>query len=176
MKTNRYDKIDFLIAMAAANCLKKESERFEALDTRDVEFDEDYYRKKARMIKRNKRRPVMKKIKLFAVRAAVILLSLILLAALVIGCVPPVREAVFKALVEWHDNYFKVSFQPDNDNEPISDSQSDGNSETANSNAENLGNSSVESPTPPTQIETVHKPQICRKGCMRILQSAMITA
>ena len=113
MNCNSYEKIDYLIAIAANEYLQREVTRFESRDTSNVQFDASYYRKRAKMIRQFKNRPMLQRMKLIAVRVAVALLVLILLAALAVGCIPPIREAVFKAFVEWHDDHFKVSFQPD---------------------------------------------------------------
>ena len=164
MKCNHYDKLDYLIAMAASNGLQKEGERFDALDTSSVEFNASYYRKRARMIRKVNRRPAVQKMKLVFVRVAVALLVLILLAALVIGCVPVIREAVFKALVEWHDDYFKVSFQPDNSNENVPSTPSDADSGATNFDGSENETPANDIPEPPTQIEEVRKPTALPEG------------
>ena len=174
MNSNRYEKIDHLIAIAASGYLQKEAERFESLDTSAVQFDAVYYRKRAQMIRKYRHRPMLQKMKRVAVRVAVALLVLILLAALVIGCVPPVREAVFKAFVEWHDDHFKVSFEPDNGNDPglTPPAQTDAGTELPTDTSSEPSDTSVSDapgtsvtetpavvvPAPPTQIEVKRKP------------------
>ena len=172
MKNNRYERIDHLIAIAASEYLQREVARFESLDTSNVQFDATYYRKRAKIIRQIKRRPMLQKVKLIAVRVAVALLILILLAALVISCVPPVREAVFKAFIAWQDDHFKVSFQVDNgiDSGLTSPAQTDEEKElstdTGSDSSDTMSSDppSTEVLNPPTKIEVKRKPTALPQG------------
>ena len=180
MNSNRYEKIDHLIAIAASEYLQKEADRFESLDTSAVQFDATYYRKRAQIIRKSRRRPMLQKMKQIAVRIAVALLVLILLAALAVGCIPAVREAVFKAFVEWHDDHFKVSFEPDNGNDPglTPPAQTDAGTELPTDTSSEPSDTSISEapdtsvtelpavvvPTPPTQIEVKRKPTALPQG------------
>lgn len=180
MNSNHYEKIDHLIAIAASGYLQKEANRFESLDTSTVQFDATYYHKRAWVIRKYRRRPMLQKMKRVAVRVAVALLVLILLAALAVGCIPAVREAVFKAFVEWHDDHFKVSFEPDNGNDPglTPPAQTDAGTELPTDTSSEPSDTSVSDapgtsvteppdvvvPTPPTQIEVKRKPTALPQG------------
>ncbi|MBE6601032.1 MAG: DUF4367 domain-containing protein [Ruminococcaceae bacterium] len=180
MNGNRYEKIDHLIAIAASGYLQKEANRFESLDTSAVQFDATYYRKRAWVIRKYRHRPMLQKMKRLAVRVAVALLVLILLAALAVGCIPAVREAVFKAFVEWQDDHFKVSFQPNNGNDPglTPPAQTDAgtalptdtSAEPSDTSVSDVPDTSVteppatELPKPPTQIEVKRKPTALPQG------------
>lgn len=172
MNCNSYEKIDYLIAIAANEYLQREVTRFESRDTSDVQFDASYYRKRAKMIRQFKNRPMLQKMKLIAIRVAVALLVLILLAALAVGCIPPIREAVFKAFVEWHDDHFTVSFQPDDGNDSSLNSSSQPDEETTfptdtnsdSSDSMNTEPPATEIPNPPTKLEVKRKPTALPQG------------
>ena len=164
MKYNRYENLDHLIAIAASRCLQKEEERWARLDTSHVKFDAAYQRKRARMIRKVNGKPTVQKLRLVAVRVAVAVLGILLLAALAIGCVPAVRELVFKAVIEWHDNYFEVSFQPDHGETPEPDAPSDG--ADGSDTVDPTGSESVpdEPTTPPEEIQVKRKPTALPQG------------
>ena len=165
-----YEKLDYLIAIAASACLEEEEARLNAMDTSGVSFDAGYYRKRARMIRQAKRRPALQTLKRVAVRLAVATLALILFAALVIGCVPTVREALFKAVIEWHDEYFKVSFQPNGGKENTTDTDvgtgTEAPDETEPKTPENTEEETtpITTPIPPVEIEVKRKPTSLPKG------------
>ena len=47
---NNTDKLDHLIALAASKCLDEEAKALMDTDTSNVKFDDDYYRKRKKVI------------------------------------------------------------------------------------------------------------------------------
>ena len=108
---NNFDKFDHLISLAAMKCLDEEAQELKDMDTSGVSFDGDYYRKKSRIIRKEKRKPYAKTAKVFLVRAAVLLLALLTLSCILIGCVPGLRRAIFDAIFGWYEDYLTVRYE-----------------------------------------------------------------
>ena len=108
---NNSDKFDHLISLAAMKCLDEEAQELKDMDTSGVSFDGDYYRKKSRIIRREKRKPYAKTAKVFLVRAAVLLLALLTLSCILIGCVPGLRQAIYDAIFGWYEDYLTVRYE-----------------------------------------------------------------
>lgn len=174
MLENKTDKLDLLIALAARDAAQDDLDMLASLDTSTVVFDKDYERKKRATINQICSRPNIRKLKYVGVRVAVALLSLILLAALVIGCVPPVRDAFIEAVVEWYDNYFTIRFEtpnnPQNGGIADTDETESQTYDTETSTTDETESQTVETTEettakePPKTIETIRKPTALPEG------------
>ena len=111
---NNSDKFDHLIALAATRCIDEEVKEFKETDVSGVNFDDAYYRKRKQIINKYKRRPAMRLTKIISVRVAAAILIILTLTCVLIGCVPKWREAIFRAIVEWYDDCFAVSYEDPN--------------------------------------------------------------
>lgn len=105
------DKFDHLIALAAMQCAEEEAQKFNELDVSEAVFDESYYAKKAKIIKRCKRTPSFKLTKTIVIRIAAAIMIMLAMVCLLIGCVPRLRQAIYAAIVEWYDDYFAVRYE-----------------------------------------------------------------
>lgn len=108
---NHSDKFDHLIALAATKCIEKDVQELKKLDTASVAFDSSYYRKRSRYVKQSKRRSTLKLAKTVAIRVAAALMIVLILGCVMIGCVPKWRQAIYEAIVRWHDNCFAVRYE-----------------------------------------------------------------
>lgn len=148
---NKKDKLDYMIAIAAMKCAEDDAKALESLDVSDVEFDKSYYKKRDRIIRQYKRKPFVKALKVFMVRAAIIVMALMSAAFLLIGCVPELRRAVYNAIVEWYDEYITIRYDGNKGTE----------SETTDTEAPTESESQL---PPPTKIEEVRKPRNLPEG------------
>ena len=105
------DKFDHLIALAAMKCSEDEAEALKDLDTSNVCFDDAYYRKRSKMIRKYRRTQGVKRSKFIATRLLAAILVTVALAALLIGCVPGLRQAIYDAIVDWYEQYFTVHYE-----------------------------------------------------------------
>ncbi len=105
------DKFDHLIALAAMKCAEEDAQKFNELDVSEVVFDESYYTKKAKIIKKCKRSPVLKLTKTIVIRIAAAIMIMLALVCVLIGCVPRLRQAIYDAIVEWYDDHFAVRYE-----------------------------------------------------------------
>lgn len=108
---NNSDKFDHLIALAATRCIEEEVKAFNETDVSDVKFDAAYYRKKKHIINKYKRRENARFARTVSVRVAAAIVIILIAAGVLIGCVPKWREAIYKAFVEWYDDFFAVSYE-----------------------------------------------------------------
>ena len=151
---NNSDKFDHLIALAASKCLDEDTKAFMDADTSDVQFDEDYYRKRKQAINRSKRRSTLRCTKTVAIRLIAAIMVMVMLSCALIGCVPKWRRAIFNAILEWYDNYFAVTYE-DPDAAPAETRHPE---TTAAEPAESSPDEPAEIKAVPTYIEEVRKP------------------
>ena len=152
---NNSDKFDHLIALAASKCLDEDTKAFMDADTSDVQFDEDYYRKRKQAINRSKRRSTLRCTKAVAIRLLAAIMVMVMLSCALIGCVPKWRRAIFNAILEWYDNYFAVTYE-DPDAAPAETRHPE---TTAAEPAESSPDEPAEIKAVPTYIEEVRKPR-----------------
>ena len=152
---NNSDKFDHLIALAASKCLDEDTKAFMDADTSDVQFDEDYYRKRKQAINRSKRRSTLRCTKTVAIRLLAAIMVMVMLSCALIGCVPKWRRAIFNAILEWYDNYFAVTYE-DPDAAPAETRHPE---TTAAEPAESSPDEPAEIKAVPTYIEEVRKPR-----------------
>ena len=108
---NKTDKFDHLIALAAAKCMEEDVKAFKEIDTSNVKFDADYYRKRKRVINKYKHKTGHKCGKTVAIRLLAAILITASLACALIGCVPKWRRAIYEAILEWYNDCFVVRYE-----------------------------------------------------------------
>ena len=123
---NHSDKLDHLIALAAMKCIDDEAAALQEIDTSDVHFDKAYYRKKRKIIRKYQHVQDAKPFKLVAVRLIAAVLLTIGLIALLIGCVPGWKEAIYDAIVGWYEQYFTVRYETPSGQEKETETESAG--------------------------------------------------
>ena len=146
--TTRNDKFDYLISLAAVECMNDDAEKVRSLDVSNVTFDKYYYRKKRRVLRKYDSMPFAKGFRSFAVKAAVIVMAILSSAVILISCVPNLREAIFDAIVEWYDNYITIHYDPSE----------------SNTDSDHGESTSGEAVKVPTCIEEVRKPRNLPEG------------
>ena len=108
---NHSDQFDHFIALAAVKCTEDEAKALKELDTSNVCFDESYYRKRNKIIRKYRRMQGAKRSKHIAMRLLAAILVTVALAALLIGCVPGLRQAIYDAITGWYEQYFTVRYE-----------------------------------------------------------------
>ncbi len=138
------DKFDHLIALAAMKCTEEEAEALKEMDTSNVCFDNSYYRKRSKMIRKYRHIQGVKRSKFIATRLLAAILITAALVALLIGCVPGLGRAIYDAIVGWYEQYFTVRY------ESPSGQEKETSPETAPENEEQI--------VVPTFIKEIRKP------------------
>ena len=153
---NNTDKLDHLIALAASKCLDEEAKALMDIDTSGVQFDDEYYRKKKKVINKYKRRRSPRLAKTVAIRVAAAIMIMITLTCALIGCVPKWRRAIYNAIVEWYEDCFAVRYEATTGEEAETryPETTEAEPEEANADAEPEQTKPV-----PTYIEEVRKPR-----------------
>lgn len=108
---NNTDKLDHLIALAASKCLDEEAKALMDIDTSNVQFDAEYYRKRKQAINKYNRRSRLKCTKTVAIRLLAAIMIMVMLSCALIGCVPEWRRAIYNAIVEWYEDCFAVRYE-----------------------------------------------------------------
>lgn len=139
---NNADKFDHLISLAATKCTEEEAKKLNELDTSGVEFDKAYYRKRSRIIRKYRGGYKASGFAVMAVKLAAAAVIIVALLAVLIGCVPGLRQAIYDAVIEWYEEFLSIRFEgpgiPEKETE--------------------------ENGTPPTCIEEHHKPTDLPEG------------
>ena len=146
--TTRTDKFDYLISLAAVECMNDDAERVYSLDVSSVVFDEYYYRRKRKFLRKYKSMPAARGLKSFTIRVAVAIMAILSSAVILISCVPKLREAIFDTIVEWYDKYITIHYDSSENNTESEQSESSSNYTTGI----------------PTCIEEVRKPRNLPEG------------
>ena len=112
------NKFDYLLDMAVCECGSRDVDFFNSLDDTGVILSDRLNRAVRRLIFREEHKTVRLKARTVLTRVAVAILIIISLILALIACVPVLRDAVMKYIVEWTDDYIKVDMQgignPDN--------------------------------------------------------------
>ena len=140
---NNADKFDHLISLAALKCTEEEAKKLNESDTSDVEFGKSYYRKRSRIIRKYRGGYKASVFAVMAVKLAAAAVIIVALLAVLIGCVPGLRQAIYDAVIEWYEEYLSIRF--------------DGSGIPEKETEEDDG-------TPPTCIEEHHKPTNLPEG------------
>ena len=135
---NNADKFDHLISLAATKCTEEEAKKLNELDTSGVEFDEAYYRKRNKAIKKYKRGPKGFVAKVIVIRFAAAVVIIAAMLAVLVSCVPGLRQAIYDAVTVWCEDYFAIRYESE-----------DGEEKETDENEEN---------EVPTYIKEFHKP------------------
>ena len=154
--------LDFFIKLALLDCGGKDAKMFDEIDDSQVILSARLDRKIKSLIRRSQRSFAAERRKRVFVRisvAAMLIMSL-LFAALI--SITAVREAIWEALVEWHENYVIVRFE-DPDNKP---SGNGGNGKEDDSQDNTI--------SPPTKIEDVRVPAYVVEGAVEDVFQSMI--
>ena len=153
MNIETNDKLDLMISLVAKDCGNDDVEMLDSLDTYQVVLDKHFYRKRDRIVAKQKHYPAILILKKGLLRIAVALLIIMSLGFTTVMAITPLREALFEAIVEWYEDYLTISFEPtDNGNNSID--------ENDNNITNNDENPTVTEPavTPPAIIEEIRKP------------------
>ena len=151
---NNTDKLDHLIALAASKCLDEEAKALMDIDTSNVQFDAEYYRKRKQAINKYNRRSRLKCTKTVAIRLLAAIMIMVMLSCALIGCVPKWRRAIYNAILEWYEDCFAVRYEATTGEEAETRYP-----ETTAAEPEEAAAEPEESKPVPTYIEEVRKPR-----------------
>ena len=107
---NVNDRFDYLISLAILDCAAEEVAEYESIDDSDVVIDESFDKRIYKLIGKKERETKLRKVKKISFRvaiAAMIVMSIMLLSMLAVS---GIREAIWRAVVTWYDDYVAVSF------------------------------------------------------------------
>ena len=162
MKYVENEKFDYLIRLALLDCGEKDAEMFRTIDTSNVVVSPRLRNKIHRLIRRKARENAVKKTRLVFGRIAVAAMLVLSIMFATMMSISAIREAVWKTIVEWHDNYIAIRYEsPEDDGKDnVSTNQTDVNG----------GNAAV---TPPTEILEVRKPTYLPEG---VVEDVVVSA
>jgi hypothetical protein len=157
MNIETNDKLDLMISLVAKDCGNDDVEMLDSLDTYQVVLDKHFYRKRDRIVAKQKHYPAILILKKGLLRVAVALLIIMSLGFTTVMAITPLREALFEAVIEWYEDYLTIRYEPTENGES--------NAEEGKENGEE-DNSSPDVPviTPPAIIEEVRKPTYILEG------------
>ena len=187
MKYSDNDRLDCLIRLAYMKCDDRDVKLFDSTDGTEQPVPKKLDAKIKRLIKRGGRVDSYATAKKIFVRAAVAAMLVMSVLFIFLISVSGIREAIWKAVVEWYDDYITISYSaeaPENDgvnledSAPGTDENKDESMSDVEQNEENKAESSSESdttsstedntqstkPTPPTKIEEIRKPTYVLDG------------
>ena len=102
---------DLLLSLLIKDCGNDEIEELKKLDTSSVAFDNSFYQKRDRIIRREKRMPILKKLKYISIRVVAAILILLSMSFIAIMAIEPVREALFYSLgFNKREEYYTIEF------------------------------------------------------------------
>lgn len=166
MKYSEKDKLDCLIQMAYLQCGAKDAALFDETDGSEVTVPKRLDRRIKRLINRKARAATVTKVKRVMWRVAIAAMLAMSIMFILLVSVSGIREAIWRAIVEWHENYITIRYEdPDKENstQPAGDStesETKGNTDKEES-SESTPDGSLENEKPsttPTYIEEVRKP------------------
>ena len=172
MKSTQFDKLDYMIQLAYLQCGTKDAELFDEVDGTEVPVPKNLDRRIMRLISREAREQCCGKTKRMLGRTAIAAMLIMSIMFTLLICVTGIREAIWKAIVEWHDNYITISFEKN-----IEDIGEEVTEESATENTQGDDSNEAQTPTddkpslenkpvktPPTKIEEVRKPTYVMDG------------
>ncbi len=166
MNFSENDKLDCLIQLAYWQCAAKDAARFDETDGAEIVVPKRLDRKVKRLIDKNahERKTVSSKRILGRIAIAAMLIMSVMFTILM--SVTGIREAIWRAIVEWHENYITIRYEkdteamdeytPENTENNASDSTKEEDSVPSLENNESI--------IPPTSIEEVRKPTYVIEG------------
>jgi hypothetical protein len=157
MKYEENNRFDYFIRLALLDCGGKDAKMFDAIDDSQVVLSARLDRRIKRLISRSERAGSVAKVKHIFVRVAIAVMLIMSLLFATLMSITAVREAIWEAIVEWHENYIVVRYEKSDDT-----SSDDGQASTDGSAQDN----SPQAPAvaPPTKIEEVRKPTYVIEG------------
>ncbi len=153
-----------LLSAASELCVEAEAEEFLALDTSNIKINEHKKKKVERMIRgtHTSRWNVIK----IALVACLIVLSLGFTACV---SIPELREAIYKAIVEWREGHVGISF--DDPSSPTVPSVPEATAATTSATTEATTVTAPLAPvTPPTTIESKAYPSFLPEECYTVVE------
>lgn len=154
MKYSETKKFDCLINLALLDCGNKDYEMFMAIDDSKVIVDNSLNKRIFKLIRRKERENKRIKAKKFAVKVILVAMLIMSVLFMTIMAVKPIRNAIWKTVVRWHENYISVKYEKDTEKEQITESENETPSESVI--------------TPPTVIEEIRKPTYIVEGSQEI--------
>ena len=172
MKSTHFDKLDYMIQLAYLQCGTKDAELFDEVDGTEVPVPKSLDRRIMRLISREAREQCCGKTKRMLGRTAIAAMLIMSIMFTLLISVTGIREAIWKAIVEWHDNYITISFEKNIEDigEEVTEESTAENTQSdtsIDSQPENDDEPSLENKpvvTPPTKIEEVRKPTYTPDG------------
>ena len=154
------DKLDLMIFLVAKDCGNDDVEMLDSLDTSEVVLDKHFYRKRDRIVAKQKHYPTILILKKGLLRIAVALLIIMSLGFTTVMAIAPLREALFEVVIEWYEDYLTIRYDPAGEGE---NNAEDGNGDDV---VDNDDDSIPNAPavTPPATIEEVRKPTYIPEG------------
>ena len=107
----KLDKLDMLIGLALENFKDDDAEKYIGADLSDVTFSDSYHRRKKRVINRYLAKQVFASARKVAARVAIVVLCLISAAFITVMSVSALRNSLWKAIIEWYDDYISIRFE-----------------------------------------------------------------
>ena len=159
MRYSEDKKLDYLINLALLDCGDKDYEMFMSIDETKVVVDENLNKKVFRLIRRKEREQKAIKVRRVAVMAAIITMLIMSVCFVTIMAIEPIRNAIWNTIIEWHDDYISVKYEPETEQNQATEPEEQ---------------PSTEKPTdeiiiiPPTTIEEVRKPTYTIEGAQEI--------
>ena len=172
MKSTQFDKLDYMIQLAYLQCGTKDAELFDEVDGTEVPVPKSLDRRIMRLISREAREQCCGKTKRMLGRTAIAAMLIMSIMFTLLISVTGIREAIWKAIVEWHDNYITISFEKNIEDigEEVTEESTAENTQSdtsIDSQPESDDEPSLENKpvvTPPTKIEEVRKPTYIPDG------------
>ena len=178
MKCSKNDKLDCLIQLAYLQCGAKDAALFDETNGSEVPVPESLSRKIMRLIDRKSREKTVGRTKLIVGRVAVAAMLIMSIMFTMLISVSGIREAIWRAIVEWHENYITIRFENPEEENDAQNTVADTATETENNTDEeassetktgsSLENQKTVTP-PPTVIEEVRKPTYLMEGVIEDL-------
>lgn len=175
MQYSGNDKLDHLIGLAFWDCGAKDAEFFKNIDTSNIPDNPRLDRKIHRLIKKKAREATVKKTKRIALRIAVATMLILSIMFATLMSISAIREAIWKTIVSWYENYITIQYEPpqaveptDNTNVSVAPETSAeaSNNEVNNNEATNNGENETSAVIvlPPTEILEIRKPTWLPEG------------
>ena len=159
MRYSEDKKFDYLINLALLDCGDKDYEMFMSIDETSVVVDENLNKKVFRLIRRKEREQKAIKVRRVAVMVAIITMLIMSVCFVTIMAIEPIRNAIWNTIIEWHDDYISVKYEPETEQNQATEPEEQ---------------PSTEKPTdeiiiiPPTTIEEVRKPTYTIEGAQEV--------
>ncbi len=122
MKYSENNKFDYLINLALLDCGDKDYEMFMSIDETKVIVDENLNKKVFRLIRKKEREQKTTKVRRVAIMVAIVAMLIMSICFITIMAIEPIRNAIWHVIVEWHDDYISVKYEPETEQNPVTES------------------------------------------------------